>query len=139
MEAEPQARRWLDELGIAGSVALLPRQTRLQMAELFRQNGVAVSPSTHDGTPNTLLEAMACGCFPVAGDLESIREWITPGVNGLLFDPGDPCSLADAVLLALEQPNLRQQAQQQNARLISQRAEHGKVMAEAEVFYQRLV
>jgi glycosyltransferase involved in cell wall biosynthesis len=82
---------------------------------------------------------MACGCFPVAGDLESIREWITPGVNGLLFDPGDPCSLADAILLALEQTDLRLRARQQNARLISERAEHGKVMAEAEAFYHRLV
>ena len=33
----------------------------------------------HDGTPNTLLEGMACGCLPVAGDLDSIREWLKPG------------------------------------------------------------
>ena len=78
MAGDPQALRWLDELHIAGNVALLPVQTRSQMAELFRRSRCAVSPSTHDGTPNTLLEAMACGCLPVAGDLESLREWITP-------------------------------------------------------------
>ncbi len=90
--------RWVQELGVAAQVELLPKQTRAQMADLFRRRAVVVSPTTHDGTPNTLLEAMACGCLPVVGDLESLREWITPGVNGLLVDlrhpagagPGDP-------------------------------------------------
>ena len=77
---------------------------------IFRSAAVLVSPSTHDGTPNTLLEGMACGCFPVAGDLESIREWITPGVNGLLVDPSDADALAEAILSALDQPELRAKA-----------------------------
>ena len=70
MAGEPQALRWLDDLHITENVELLPVQTRPQMAELFRRSRCAVSPSMHDGTPNTLLEAMACGCVPVAGDLE---------------------------------------------------------------------
>jgi hypothetical protein len=135
MEGEPQAQRWVESLGISASVSLLPRQTRLQMAELFRRSQVAVSPSTHDGTPNTLLEAMACGCFPVAGDLESIREWITPGANGLLVEPGDPRAIADAILLALAQPSLRQGAREHNLQLIAERADYQRVMRKAESFY----
>ena len=135
-EAEPQ--RWLAELGIAAQVALLPVQTRSQMAGLFRQAQVAVSPSTHDGTPNTLLEAMACGCFPVAGDVESLREWIEPGANGLLVDPGDPQALAGAILQAMDEPDLRQRAAEQNARLIAEKAEYGKVMHTAERYYTEI-
>ncbi len=115
MADEPQALRWLDELGIAGNVELLPLQTRPQMAALFRRSRVAVSPATHDGTPNTLLEAMACGCLPVAGDLESLREWITPGQNGLLVDPNDPQSIAQGILTALQDDALQQRAGLQNA------------------------
>jgi len=136
MADEPRARRWLDELGIAEAVELLPTLSRTQMADLFRRATLAVSPSTHDGTPNTLLEAMACGCFPIAGDLESLREWIIPGVNGLLVDPGDPRALADAILTALEQPELRRGAVSHNLNLIAERAEHSKVMVEAQYFYQ---
>lgn len=44
------------------------------MAYLFRLADVTVSLSEDDGTPNTLLEAVACGCFPIAGDIESVRE-----------------------------------------------------------------
>ena len=74
-------------LGISESVRFLPAQDRSGMADLFCAATLTVSPSTHDGTPNTLLEAMACGSFPIVGDLASLREWIEPGVNGLAVDP----------------------------------------------------
>jgi glycosyltransferase involved in cell wall biosynthesis len=138
MAGEAQAERWLSELGIAAYVDLLPQQTRPQMAELFRRALVVVSPSTHDGTPNTLLEAMACGCFPVAGDLESLREWIIPGENGLLVDPGDSQALAEAILLALENADLRRRARQHNLQLVAERAAYGPVMAQALDIYRRL-
>jgi glycosyltransferase involved in cell wall biosynthesis len=139
MEAEARAAQWLVDLQIEGSVQLLPRQSRPQMADLFRRSHVVVSPTTHDGTPNTLLEAMACGCFPVAGDLESLREWISPGVNGLLVDPGDPRSLAESICQALEDLDLRQRAAEHNAHLIAERAEYQKVMASAVRFYRTIL
>ena len=108
------------------------------MADLYRRAQVLVSPSTHDGTPNSLLEGMACGCFPIAGDLESIREWITPSLNGLLVDPADPQALAEAVLMAMENKDLRAQAAQVNEKLIAERAEYQHVMAQAEEFYTRI-
>jgi Glycosyl transferases group 1/Glycosyl transferase 4-like domain len=138
MAAEQQAHRWVKQLGIIGQVELLPRQTRPAMADLFRRSTVAVSPSTHDGTPNTLLEALACGCFPVVGDIESLREWIDPGVNGLLVDPNDPRALAQAMVAALDQPELRLSARQYNSRLVAERADYRKVMAAAEAFYQEI-
>jgi glycosyltransferase involved in cell wall biosynthesis len=139
MAGEAQAQRWIEALGIGEAVELLPQQTRLQMAGLFRRSQVAVSPSTHDGTPNTLLEAMACGCTPVVGDIESLREWIISGENGLLVDPRDPVALAEAMLHVLRDPALRQRAREHNTRLVSEKAEYRWVMREAEEFYLRLV
>jgi len=97
-----------------------------------------VSPSIHDGTPNSLLEGMACGCFPIAGDLESIREWITPGQNGLLVDPNNPQSIADAILTALENKNLRHEAAGLNAKIVSARAEYEGNMGKVVEFYKSL-
>ena len=139
MAGQPQAERWVAELGIAGQIELLPRQTQAQMAALFQACQVCVSPSEHDGTPNTLLEAMACGCFPVAGDIESLREWIIPGENGLLVDPGNPAALAQAILQALEQPELRRSARKRNLALVAERAEYHQVMAQVEAFYRQLL
>jgi glycosyltransferase involved in cell wall biosynthesis len=132
------AQDWVARLGIRERVALLPGLNPEHLAALFRRSQVSASPSRHDGTPNTLLEAMACGCFPLAGDLESIREWIEPGVNGLLFDPADPRSLAEAILRALADEGLRAAAAQANRRLIAERGTYALGMARAEELYGRL-
>ncbi len=129
------AEQWVNKLGIGAAVDLLPKLTRPQMAEQFQQAQVVLSITTHDGTPNTMLEALACGCFPIAGEIESLREWIQPGVNGLLVDPGDPQALSQAILHALGDEPLRAKAKDENLRLVREKAEHGAVMREAERFY----
>lgn len=138
MQAEPEAMRWLAKYDLSNAVELLPRQTRAQMADLFRRAQVAVSISEHDGTPNTLLEAMACGCFPVAGDIESLREWVTPGKNGLLVDPADHRALANAILQALENTNLRAQAGVHNTKVVFERADYNVVMRQVHKLYSGL-
>ena len=80
----------------------------------------------------------ACGCFPIAGDLDSIREWITNGKNGLLTDATDPQKLADAILEGLGNKNLRDQAAGLNQRIIMERAEYGNTMKRVEEFYQKV-
>lgn len=135
MAGETKAERWLRELGIGSAVELLPKQSHPAMAHLYRKAQVSLSITDHDGTPNTLLESMACGCFPIAGDLESIREWITHLENGLIVDQGDPNTLAEAILFAITHPELRAHAKELNARIIAERAEYKRVMAQAEQFY----
>jgi glycosyltransferase involved in cell wall biosynthesis len=139
MAGEPQAEIWLDRLAIRDSVRLLPKLTPLEMGALFRRALVTVSITEHDGTPNSLLEAMACGSLPVVGDLESIREWIEDGVNGMLVRPDDADELASAVLQAMADQALQQRAMLHNIRLIEMRASHAKVMREAEAFYRELI
>ncbi len=139
MQNEPQAMGWVKEFGIENAVELLPAFPHEKMGDVFRGAQIVVSPSIHDGTPNSLLEAMACGCFPVAGDLESIREWITHGQNGLLFDANDAQAIADAILLGLEREDLRAEAAGLNAKIISARAEFGANMKRVEEFYNSVV
>ena len=138
MAGEPQALRWVQRLNITDAVELLHPIPYSQMADVYRRSQVVLSPSVHDGTPNSLLEGMACGCFPVAGDLESIREWITPGENGLLTDATNPQKLADSLLDAIENKNLRMQAAGLNKKLIAERAEYTECMMRAADFYQTI-
>ena len=135
MEGEAGAIQWIRELHIEHAVQLEPIMPHAQMAETFRRAQIVLSPAVHDGTPNSLLEGMACGCFPIAGDLESIREWITHAHNGLLMDPNQPRSIADAILLGLEREDLRREAAGLNARIISARAEYETNMKQVVSFY----
>lgn len=139
MQGDRRAERWLERLGIDQSVRLLPALSPVDMGVVFRRSAIMVSPSLHDGTPNTLIESMACGSFPVAGALESIEEWIEDGKNGALIDPRQPESLAQAVVRAVSDEAGRQRAALANARIVAERAEYQSGMARAEDFYRSLL
>ncbi len=133
------AERWAAAIHADERVILLPALGQGQLWELFTRCPVSISVTDHDGTPNTLLEAMSCGSFPVAGNIESLREWIDPGVNGLLVDPSSPRELADGVLQALNDPSLRESASQANLDRIRNRAEVSYVRPKIAAFYQKVL
>jgi len=85
------------------------------------------------------LEAMSCGCFPIAGDIESLREWIENGINGLLVDPRSPTQLAEALCQALEDQTLRQKATEHNLALVRQRASQEATHPQISNFYEKLL
>lgn len=139
MAGEPQAEAWVRRFGLGRIVNLLPALQPGELGAAYRRSLLMVSPATHDGTPNTLLEAMASGLLPLAGDLDSIREWITNGENGLLMDPTDPGALAAAIVRGLQDGDLRTRAAAINARLIAERADYAKGMQKAEDFYSDII
>ena len=139
MAGQAEALNWVNKLGIERSVELLGPRPHAEMAEAYRRAMIVVSPSTHDGTPNTLLEGLACGCFPVVGDLESIREWITDGDNGLLVDAGNPSALANAIIQTIKNKDLRAKAAGLNQNIIAGRAEYARNMKMAEKFYKIVI
>lgn len=54
--------------------------------------------STHyEGMPLSLIEGMAAGCAVVGSRVVGVQEVIAPGRTGLLAEPGDAASLADAL------------------------------------------
>ena len=136
LQGDIESERWVDKLGIRSRTKLWPRLSQAQLWTLFQKSQVFVSPSVHDGTPNSLLEAMACGCFPVVGNTESMKEWVQTGVNGLLVDATDAHSMADAIVQAINQPALRKEAAKFNAKLIAERAAYAPNMARVEEFYR---
>jgi glycosyltransferase involved in cell wall biosynthesis len=134
-----QAQAWVEQYGLQGSTYLLPKLPQPLLWSLLKRSQVFVSPSSHDGTPNSLLEAMACGTLPVVGDIESMCEWIAPGVNGLLVDPLNPQELAAAICQALEDPNLRQAAADHNLTVVKQRAAQSATRPQIDAFYRQFI
>ena len=134
-----QAEIWVNENDIERETFLLPRLSQSELWGAYLHAKVFVSPSSHDGTPNTFLEAIACGCFPVVGQIESLAEWIDSGVNGLLIDPTDPDALASAILQALDSPELRKSAAEQNREIIKSRADYHATRPLIDAFYQQFL
>jgi len=122
MHGQQEAESWLERLHIGHRVHLLPYLAQEQLWAIFQRAAVTVSISAHDGTPNSLLEAMAIGCFPVAGDIESLREWIIPGVNGLLVAPeAGAAGLAEALERVLGDASLAERLREGGRRFAEAR------------------
>jgi hypothetical protein len=139
MAGQAQAYQWVRHFHLEKQVKLLPLLPQEQLWSLFSQAQVFASISSHDGTPNSFLEAIACGCFPVVGDIESLREWITPGVNGLVIEPAQPQQVAEAILQAIQDSGLRENAALYNHELIKNRASVEMTRQQIDTFYLSLV
>lgn len=139
LKGDPECEQLVGNLGIRSNVKLWPQLSQKQLWSLYKRSTLFVSPSLHDGTPNSLLEAMACGCFPVVGNIESMKEWINPGINGMLVDAKSPEALADAIVSALNDPILIGEAKNKNAQIIATRAEYRQCMAKSEAFYKGML
>ncbi len=138
LAGDSKAEHWVESLGIGANTKLWPHLEKAQMRQLYKAAGIFVSPSIHDGMPNSLLEAMFSGCFPIVGNIESMQEWIKPGVNGLLVDANSPSDLANGIITALKNPALCASAKKENAQIIAERANYERCMAKTEAFYVQI-
>ncbi|MBI4219365.1 MAG: glycosyltransferase family 4 protein [Chloroflexi bacterium] len=69
--------------------------------ELMRGGTVLVRPSTLEGMPLSVLEAMASGLPVVATRVGGTPELVKHGTHGFLFEPGDVSGLAQHLLVLL--------------------------------------
>ncbi len=124
--------RFAERLGLQRHVHFVHQLPYDELMRAYQSSDFYVSCTRHDGTPNSLLEAMAWGAVPVMSSLESIREWIEDGRNGFLFDPDNPSTIADALKRAMIAGDRLMAIRQENHELVRQRAEYEANMSRAE-------
>ncbi len=78
-------------------VTFLGRRTREQVAAHYQDADVFVLPSTYEGFPVAILEAMAAGLPIIATRVAGIPEAFIDGESGILVDPEDATGLANAL------------------------------------------
>lgn len=95
---------------------------------------VYVLPSYREGTPRTVLEAMAMGRPVITTDTPGCRETVQDGCNGFLVPVKDSGALAEAMVRMLKTPSLREVFGRRSRELAVQRydaREVAKVMTAA--------
>ncbi len=80
--------------------------SRTDIAELMSGFDVFALPSIAEGTPVTILEAMACGLPVVASRVGGIPEVVEQQATGLLVPPSNASALAEALAVYVQDPQL---------------------------------
>jgi glycosyltransferase involved in cell wall biosynthesis len=117
---ERSVREEMASRGIPGEVTgWLPER---ELYNRLADSHIFISASLSDTTPVSLLEAMALGAFPVVSDLPANAEWVSDGLNGLLFNPTCPQELARKLEECFGRPELIRRARELNRAQVRQRA-----------------
>lgn len=108
-----------------GSVEYVGEQKDVQ--PFLRACTAYVLPSYHEGTPKTVLEAMACGRPTITTDAPGCRETVTDGVNGYLVPVKDVDAIVNAMEKMLDYPAKTAQMAAEARRICEDRYDVRKV------------
>jgi glycosyltransferase involved in cell wall biosynthesis len=135
---QESAERLARDLGIGEQVVFLRGFNSCDVASLLHAHDVYLSASKSDGTSICLLEAMACGTFPVISRIAANLDWAEDGRNCLMFNCEDVQGLAETLQRAAQGGEFRQRAVVENRRIVEERADQQRNMAVLEEAYYQL-
>lgn len=125
-------------LGLEDTVTFAGYLSRERLRDAFRSAHVYVSVPESDGTSVAVTQAMASGCFPIVSDLPSQEEIVDDGVNGFRTPVGDHGALAERIVRALSDAELRRRAAEMNGPLVEEKWLLETNMARMEELYRTL-
>lgn len=114
-------------LGLRDRVSFLGEVGRERVKELLAGCEFLVLSSWAEGMPLAALEAMASGKAVVATDVGALSEIITDSETGRLVPPGDPQSLAEAMLTLLGNHDQRRAMGERGRMLVKARHDFSNI------------
>jgi len=107
-EEENNLRRLVCDLGLKDSVVFRTEYVaNEEMAGVYGACDVFVLPSLREPAGIAAIEALSCGLPLIVTDVGGLSDVVVDGANGFLVPPCDPKSIADKLLLLLEDEDLR--------------------------------
>ena len=108
------AKRLRKQSDLNIQIKLKHSMTTKQMEDLFLSARAVVGVSLSDGLPATVKEAICTGAFPVQTNTSCAGEWLKDGFSVLLVPPNDVGALSTAILRALTDDQLVDNASEVN-------------------------
>ena len=100
----------LGAVGVNENLIIREAVADAQLPALYSRALALISPSFYEGFGLPALEAMACGTMPIVSRVASLPEIV--GDVGLLIDPHDISSIAEALARALTDSHWRERQEQ---------------------------
>jgi glycosyltransferase involved in cell wall biosynthesis len=125
-------------LGISDTTLIVGEIPEDELPELYAASDITVSVCSSDGTPVSVLEAMAGRSAVIAGDLPSLREWVRDGETGVLVPVGNHETLGKQLVRLVESAALRQRLTEAAHEMVRTRADRFRTLEGMELVYYRL-
>jgi glycosyltransferase involved in cell wall biosynthesis len=135
---ESRLKELAQDLGLLDNIDFVGMVPHHEVAEYLRASQIYLSMSLSDGSSTSLLEAMACGAFPIVSDIPANREWIVDGDNGFLVSPVDAKKLAQRVTDALNNSSFVKTASKKNVEIIQKRAQLNENLKKISLLYRKV-
>jgi glycosyltransferase involved in cell wall biosynthesis len=136
---EGEIRELVSSLMAGDIVTFQQKTTYAEVPSDYRSSDIFITTSISDGTPVSLLEAMASGLPCIATAVGGIPEWITDGKNGILITPRSSEAVADAILRLSKDPDLRSRLGVRARAAVVARGRWETLMTQVEKDYEELV
>lgn len=104
-------------------------------ADWFALSDFCVLPSFYEGLPLVAMECLASGRTMIASAVDGTPEVIVDGKTGLLVPPGDPPTLAKAIMKLLEDLELRSRLATQGYQWVMEKFDLNRQIRETQVLY----
>lgn len=89
---------------VSARTQIVDRIDTVDLAGMYRSSALLLLPSRLEGLPISMLEAMACGCPPLAAANSGMLDVIESGRNGWLESSFDPTRWATRIIDLLSRP-----------------------------------
>jgi glycosyltransferase involved in cell wall biosynthesis len=132
-----EVSRALEQGGLAGRCRLLGQVPDIE--RVYRACDLTVLTSRHEGTPNVVLESMACGVPVVVTDVADNATVVPEGVAGAVVPSGDAAAMAARVLGLLADERTRRQMGAAARRHVQERFSTAAMAGRTAALYERLL
>lgn len=123
----------IDELGIRHQCTFLGNREDVEL--IYPACDITVLSSLYEGTPNVLLESMACGVPVVATNVSDNSYVVKEGETGFLVELGDVERMADRIQNLLTKDTMRQKMRQKARKWIVDEFSLNQLARKTETIY----
>ena len=120
---------------VLSDIVVLPSVEQEQLV----LDDVVIDVEGNEGWGRVISEAMYMSKPVVASNIAGIPEQVLDGKTGILVPPGDPESLADALIRLIESPDMREQMGQAGAARVRQVFSMERMVKDTVALYRNLV
>jgi glycosyltransferase involved in cell wall biosynthesis len=134
-EMDSCLKEQVQRAGLSGRVTFAG--WRRDLASVYAGIDILALTSDNEGTPVSVIEAMASGCAVVATSVGGVPDVVSHPSDGLLVAPRDPVALTEA-LIQLASDTGRREGLGRAARVSAQRYTSDRLVADIDRLYRSL-